>query len=175
MLERTVSAAQAFAEIAHAGQVRRGALREPYTVHLSEVAALVVQFGGSDVAVMAAWLHDTVEDCDVSFAELETRFGAQIAGFVAELTDDTALPKAERKRMHLVNAPGKTQEAALVKACDKLSNIRALAMSPPVDWSHDRKAAYLDWAAAVVDLLPSGADPVRAVFAEQLFRSKTTI
>lgn len=159
-----VALAEAFARKAHEGQVRRGAAAEPYAVHLAEVAALV-----------AAWLHDTVEDCGVPLSELEALFGAQVAGFVAELTDDGALEKPERKRMQLVNAPGKSPEAALVKACDKLSNIRALEMSPPVDWPVERKSAYLDWAEQVVELLPAAADPARATFAQQLIRSRATI
>lgn len=174
-MSNLVAMAEAFARAAHEGQVRRGAAAEPYAVHLAEVAALVAGFGGSDGAVMAAWLHDTVEDCGALPAELEAQFGADVAGFVAELTDDGALEKPERKRMQLVNAPGKSPEAALVKACDKLSNIRALEMSPPVDWPQARKAAYLDWAEQVVGLLPAGADPVREVFAQQLIRSRAAI
>lgn len=170
-----VALAEAFARKAHEGQVRRGAAAEPYAVHLAEVAALVARFGGTQEAVMAAWLHDTVEDCGVPLSELEALFGAQVAGFVAELTDDGALEKPERKRMQLVNAPGKSPEAALVKACDKLSNIRALEMSPPVDWPVERKSAYLDWAEQVVELLPAAADPARATFAQQLIRSRATI
>jgi (p)ppGpp synthase/HD superfamily hydrolase len=171
----TIEDARAFAGTAHAGQIRKGAAGEPYVVHLEEVAVLVAGAGGTTEAVMAAWLHDTVEDCDVALADLAARFGAGVAAIVAELTDDKTLPKAERKRMQVVHAPDKSATAALIKIADKLSNIRALAMSPPVDWTVERLLAYLDWAEEVVEALPDGADPLRAAFARQLAASRTAV
>lgn len=168
----TIKQARAFAEGAHAGQRRKGAAGEPYAVHLEEVAALVAGAGGGPAAVMAAWLHDAVEDCNVAPGDLRERFGAEVAAVVAELTDDKSLEKAERKRMQVVNAPGKSAIAALVKIADKLSNIRALEMSPPTDWPRERQLAYLDWAAEVVTALPAGADPLRPAFARQLAASR---
>ena len=146
--------ARAFAEAAHRGQTRKGAGREPYFTHLEEVAALVTRFGGDEETVMAAWLHDTVEDCGVISAGIAARFGARVAGMVAELTDDKSLPKAERKRLQQVNAPGKSPGAALVKLCDKLSNVRSVGQCPPEQWSQARRIAYVDWAEAVVAALP---------------------
>lgn len=150
----TINAAKAYAEQCHAGQTRKSAAAEPYFTHLEEVADLVAGFGGSEQALMAAWLHDTVEDCGVSVADITRLFGAQVAGFVAELTDDKSLPKPERKRLQQVNAPGKSPEAALVKLCDKLSNVRAVGMNPPVHWPQDRRVAYVDWTESVVGALP---------------------
>lgn len=156
--------AQSFAEIAHAGQTRKGAGREPYVIHLQEVADLVRQFGGSEEAIIAAWLHDTVEDCDVTFADLDARFGTNVSKIVAELTDDKTLPKPERKRLQIVNAPGKSPEAALVKLCDKMSNVRAVGAMPPVHWTHERRHAYIDWAETVVRALPLVSDAARKAF-----------
>lgn len=146
--------ARLFAKAAHHGQTRKGVGQEPYSIHLEEVAALVERFGGSETAIMAAWLHDTVEDCAVEPGDIRDKFGAGVAAVVAELTDDKSLPKPERKRMQVINAAGKSADAALVKLCDKISNIRAVAVSPPVHWSEDRKLAYVDWATEVVAALP---------------------
>lgn len=170
-----VDMARQFAEVAHAGQTRKGAGQEPYISHVAEVAALVAGFGGSEGQVMAAWLHDTVEDCGVLPAEIAERFGDEVAALVAELTDDKSLPKAERKELQVRCAPHKTDAAALIKICDKLSNIRAVGNAPPVHWPVARQAAYLDWAEAVVARLPSGADPVRAAFAEALAGSRRLV
>lgn len=167
--------ARRFAEAAHAGQTRKGAGREPYVVHLEEVATLVARFGGSRAQVMAAWLHDTVEDQGVSPDELEARFGPEVAGLVRELTDDKALDKAERKRLQIAHAPDKSPAAALVKICDKLSNIRAVADTPPLHWPVARQAAYLDWANAVVAALPEVAGAARAAFAGQLVLSRAAV
>ena len=68
----------------------------------------------------AAWLHDTVEDRPpTSFAEIENEFNVDIANIVRELTDDKSLPKAERKRLQIVNAIKKAEEGRLIKLADK--------------------------------------------------------
>ena len=147
--------AERFARVRHEGQFRKGKAQEPYTIHLEEVAALVERWSGSERAIAAAWLHDAVEDCPpTSVAELEALFGKEIAGILAELTDDKSLPKAERKKQQILNAPKKSNEASLVKLADKTSNIRAIANSPPDGWSLERRLEYIGWANTVVGHLP---------------------
>jgi hypothetical protein len=139
----------------HEGQFRKGKAQEPYTIHLEEVAALVERWSGSESAITAAWLHDTVEDCPpTSLAELETLFSKEVADIVAELTDNKALPKASRKEQQIINAPKKSNEASLVKLADKTSNIGAIANSPPEHWSLERRIEYIGWANTVVGNLP---------------------
>lgn len=150
-----IERARVFATERHDGQIRKGAAAEPYITHPQEVAALVEKWGGEETWVAAAWLHDTVEDCPpTSVAELETLFGAEIAALVAELTDDKALPKAERKALQVKNAAKKSAGAAMIKIADKCCNIRALRVSAPAGWGLERKLAYVDWANAVVGALP---------------------
>lgn len=161
-----VARAEAFARRHHAAHTRKGAAAEPYALHLAEVAALVRLWGGDDMAVTAAWLHDTVEDCDdVTDATIRGAFGAQVAGIVMELTDDKALPKPQRKRMQVTNAPHKSPRAALIKCADKTSNISAVGASPPVHWDQARREAYIAWGEEVVAALPGLPDPARAGFA----------
>lgn len=174
-MDERIAQAEAFARKAHAGQTRKGEGAEPYAIHLEEVAALVARFGGADEVIMAAWLHDTIEDCAVSEAEIRDRFGAAVAAMVVELTDDKALPKAERKRLQVVNAPGKSEGAALVKLCDKMSNVRAVGEAPPVHWPLARRMAYLDWAETVVAALPCGHEAARAEFAACLTASRAAV
>jgi len=150
-----VANAEAFARRCHAGQIRKGAACEPYTTHLEEVAALVAKWGGSEIEVAAAWLHDTVEDCPpTSFEDLEAEFGFQVADIVRELTDDKSLPKEQRKRLQVSNASKKSASAALVKLADKSSNVGALNHSPPTDWSRERRLEYVEWAETVINALP---------------------
>jgi hypothetical protein len=150
-----ISRAERFARVRHEGQFRKGKAQEPYTIHLEEVAVLVGRWSGSESAIAAAWLHDTVEDCPpTSLAELETLFSKEVADIVAELTDDKALPKASRKEQQIINAPKKSDEASLVKLADKTSNIGAIANSPPEDWSLARRLEYIAWANTVVGNLP---------------------
>jgi len=53
------------------------------------------------LTLQAALLHDTVEDTDTTMDEIEAEFGAEVAGIVAEVTDDKSLPKQERKRLQV--------------------------------------------------------------------------
>lgn len=155
-----------FAAQKHAGQRRKGASAEPYVNHVLEVAGLVADaLIESDVnLVMAALLHDTVEDTDVTRLELEQEFGSDVAELVAEVTDDRSLPKAERKRLQVVNAPHKSVRAQMIKLADKLSNLRAILSSPPRDWDEERKREYFEWAKQVVDALPSPNPGLKAEF-----------
>ena len=75
-----ISRAERFARVRHEGQFRKGKAKEPYTNHLAEVAALLERWSGSESAIAAAWLHDTVEDCPPpSVDELESLFGKDVA------------------------------------------------------------------------------------------------
>jgi len=151
-----IERAERFARVCHAGQFRKGAAKEPYTIHLEEVSSLVEKWGGSDEAIAAAWLHDTIEDCPpTSYEDLVSLFGKKVADFVAELTDDKSLPKQIRKELQIENAPKKSPEAALIKLADKSSNVGALSVSPPEDWPLERRLEYVKWATNVVEALPT--------------------
>lgn len=68
------------------------------------VAEILTDEGNvQDVEVIqAAILHDTVEDTDTSFDEIEAEFGVNVCQLVKEVTDDKSLPKAERKRLQVM-------------------------------------------------------------------------
>lgn len=87
---------------------------------------------------MAAILHDTVEDTNTTFSEIEEHFGPVICGIVREVTDDKSLPKQERKRLQIVHAKDSSYEAKLVKLADKLYNLRDLERVAPEGWTDVR-------------------------------------
>jgi (p)ppGpp synthase/HD superfamily hydrolase len=130
----------------------KGAAQEPYINHLLEVASLVAQAtDASDPAIIvAALLHDTVEDAGVTSEMIASQFGQHVADIVLEVTDDKSLPKDERKRLQVKHAPNKSREAKLIKLADKISNIRSIADSPAPDWSVERRLEYVEWAKRVV-------------------------
>lgn len=136
----------------HATQRRKGDAAEPYINHLLEVAALVGEAtgGGDPALVIAALLHDSIEDCGILRGEIEARFGADVAALVDAVTDDKSLPKLERKRLQIEHAAHASARAKLLKLADKTSNLRALAASPPAGWPIARQQEYLAWARAVV-------------------------
>ena len=69
---------------------------------------------------------------------------------MSEVTDDKNLPKAERKRLQIVNAPKKSARAKIIKLADKVSNLRSVADSPPSHWPAQRRLDYVAWAKQVV-------------------------
>ena len=156
----TLARAYHFAAARHVHQRRKGEAAEPYMNHLTEVAELVALAtrGTDPEVIVAAVLHDTVEDTDATFDELKAIFGERVAGLVAEVTDDKSLPKQTRKDLQVEHAAHASRGAQIIKLADKTSNLRSLASSPPADWSDDRRRDYVDWAARVVDVC-RGADP----------------
>lgn len=136
----------------HIAQRRKGPRDEPYVNHLLEVAALLAAAtDGSDVVLlMGGLLHDALEDTDATYEDLEQRFGPDVAALVAEVTDDKALPKEERKRLQIEKTAGKSRRAKLLKIADKTSNLRGLVQSPPAGWTEARLRDYVVWANDVV-------------------------
>jgi len=145
--------AACFAGEEHASERRKGAAQEPYINHLLEVAGLVANAltePDTDL-VIAAFLHDIIENTRVSKDDLLHKFGPDVAELVAEVTDDRSLPQAERKRRQIVHASHLSVRAQTIKLADKISNLRGILNSPPADWGLPRKREYFAFANKVVD------------------------
>lgn len=152
--------ALAFAAHKHRDGTRKGESKIPYINHPIAVANILVNEGGvtdSD-AIVAAILHDTVEDTETTLAELAREFGEQVATIVHEVSDDKSLAKEERKRRQVEHAPSLSPGARLVKLADKICNVRDIIADPPAGWPLERKQNYFDWAKEVVDQI-RGANP----------------
>src|SRR6516162_6767340 len=149
---RLVSEAAELAARRHNGMARKGRGNEPYINHLAEVARLLAQVtDGADAELVAAgWLHDTIEDTETTREELAEKFGERVAALVVECTDDMNLPKAERRRLQVVNASHKSPGAKLIKIADKVSNIGARILPNPSAEERDDLVDYTNWAEQVV-------------------------
>jgi GTP diphosphokinase / guanosine-3',5'-bis(diphosphate) 3'-diphosphatase len=136
----------------HVHQRRKGPAQEPYINHLVEVALLVADAtDGSDTdLVIAALLHDAIEDCEVPRELIAETFGEDVASLVEEVTDDKSLPKPVRKDEQIKTATMKSPRAKILKLADKTGNLRAVAASPPANWSVKRRKEYVDWSREVV-------------------------
>jgi guanosine-3',5'-bis(diphosphate) 3'-pyrophosphohydrolase len=137
----------------HRDQRRKGPDSSPYVNHPIEVAETLWREGGvRDIdVIVAAILHDTIEDTKTTPAEVEEHFGRSVRELVEEVTDDKSLSKAERKRLQVEHAPMLSPGAKQIKLGDKAANVRDVAFSPPADWPFDRRVDYLSWADSVVN------------------------
>ena len=160
--EDLLNRAYVYAMKAHGAQKR--ASGDPFFSHPLEVAAILTDLKLDDATIAAALLHDTIEDTDTTDEELRREFGGRIAAIVAEVTDDTALPKADRKRLQIEHAPHLSREAKLVKLADKICNLRDVAVRPPASWDLARRREYFDWAKRVVDGLRGTHPALEAAF-----------
>lgn len=110
---------------------RKGS-RTPYITHLFSVTALVGEHGGDEDQMVAAMLHDYLEDIPGATVEdLERRFGPRVAGMVLALSDSVGQPRPPwrgRKEAYLAKLRGEPGEVKLVSAADKLHNVRTIVM-----------------------------------------------
>ncbi|MBN8556597.1 MAG: bifunctional (p)ppGpp synthetase/guanosine-3',5'-bis(diphosphate) 3'-pyrophosphohydrolase [Proteobacteria bacterium] len=136
-LER-VRQAYRYADTAHLGQMRHSG--EPYITHPIAVAAQVAEWKLDASALMAALLHDTLEDCGVTKADLVERFGPQVAELVDGLTKLDKIQfntreegQAESFRKMLL-AMARDVRVILVKIADRLHNMRTMGDMPRSKW-----------------------------------------
>jgi len=157
-------AATQFAAERHVAQRRKGGDDIPYINHPIEVAHIIAQEGKvtTPSILMAALLHDTVEDTDTTIEEVEARFGPVVAGLVAEVTDDKRLTKVERKRLQVETASKKSHGAKIIKLADKTANLRDILNKPPAGWPRERQQQYAQWARAVSVGLKGANAPLEA-------------
>ena len=160
-----------FAAQCHAGQYRKDG-KTPYINHPLEVMNLVVSNveNPSTEMLIAAVLHDVVEDTNVTAAEIKHMFGPHVSKLVAELTDDKTLSKEERKRIQLAQVHELSEEGKLLRLCDKICNVYDILYAPPGDWDLIRRMDYIQWAKAVVDKI-RGIHPVLEMRFDELHRA----
>jgi (p)ppGpp synthase/HD superfamily hydrolase len=131
MLSERYDQALVLAHDLHRTQTRKGT-GIPYIAHLLAVSALVIEHGGDENQAIAALLHDAVEDQGgvETFDGIERRFGADVAGIVADCTDSWTEPKPPwrvRKEAYLLALPEKSPRSNLVSLADKTHNAEAIA------------------------------------------------
>lgn len=131
------------AKKAHRGQKR--ASGEPYVNHCVAVATIIAELGAPMPAVVAALLHDTVEDTSLELADIERDFGPEVAALVDGVTKLTQLPRVNRRRKKekpekgelakenlrkTFLAMGDDVRVVVIKLADRLHNMRTLSHLP---------------------------------------------
>jgi (p)ppGpp synthase/HD superfamily hydrolase len=121
-----IRAALNFAAGCHEGQTRDSD-NVPFVTHPVEVACLLNAAGYSDEVVAAGVLHDVIEDTPADRADLERRFGPEVARLVAAVSDDESIEDYGARKAALRDQVARAGEcAAAVFAADKISKVREL-------------------------------------------------
>lgn len=141
-----------FAAKKHTKQKRKGVDQQPYVNHVIEVLNLLANVGKIEDydILIAAVLHDTIEDTETTKEEIINLFGAKVCDYVLEVTDDKSLPKAVRKQLQIEHAPHLSDGAKCIKLGDKISNISDVLRNPPAGWSDERRLEYIEWGEKVI-------------------------
>lgn len=157
-----------FAARKHRDQRRKDQNASPYINHPIAVAETLWNVGQirDPVVIVAALLHDTVEDTDTSFDELESEFGKTVMELVSEVTDNKKLPSPIRKYLQVRHAKSLSPHARVLKLADKICNVHDIAFTPPANWSLKRRRDYVAWCESVVARIRGSNEPLETLFDE---------
>lgn len=107
--------------------------KDYFASHLVQVAQILMHVTKDNEIIAAAFLHDTLEDTDTTYEELEATFGKRIAGLVHEVTHEG---KKDEKGFYFPRL--ESRDAILIKFADRLSNLSRME-----SWDEKRKQHYL--------------------------------
>lgn len=162
-----------FAAVRHSAQRRKGPDAAPYVNHLIEVATLVANVGQVvDVDVLiAAVLHDVLEDTPTTADEVTERFGSRVCRFVQALSDDKSLPRRRRRQIALEELPQAEPLVHVIKLADLASNIKLL----PPNWTEERKREYLEWSEHAATICSPSCQPLADLYWERAGKTRTKL
>lgn len=133
------------AAILHKDQVRKGSTPFPYITHLFAVALIASDYTDDEDTVIAALLHDTIEDTDYTFEELEQDFGSAVSSYVAGVTQ--IVPREDHepdwraiKKAYVEGLKKAPLPSLIVAAADKIHNMRSIIeeyYTSPERFMHD--------------------------------------
>src|SRR5262249_35830423 len=140
---RPLLEAVAFAARAHQGQLRKDG-ETPYASHVFRVCLVLRHVFGIDdrQALMAAVLHDVIEDTTTDFDDLEERFGPEVAGWAAALCKDKRLPEHEREAAYVAQLAQAPWQVKAGKLADVFDNLMDSAHMRPAQRSRSFKNAH---------------------------------
>lgn len=129
------------ATILHKGQVRKGSAPIPYTAHLIAVSYIAMDYTDEEDVLIAALLHDTLEDTDYTAKELQEDFGGKVREIVESLsepksTEEKKYTWKEKKEQYAKKLKSAGEAALIIAAADKIHNMRSIVEEYYDD--HDR-------------------------------------
>jgi guanosine-3',5'-bis(diphosphate) 3'-pyrophosphohydrolase len=121
-----VKSAELLAKKKHSGRMRKDGIT-PYSKHLEDVVNRLKSLGVMDEEILCAgWLHDTIEDTDVTFDNLYEQFGNRVAVLVSSLSKNMSLPRRKREEAYVKQLKEASADTKLIKLCDISANLSDL-------------------------------------------------
>jgi len=118
--------AELFAKKKHSGMTRKDGIT-PYSKHLEDVVNRLKSLGVIDEELLCAgWLHDTIEDTDVTFDDLFEKYESKVAVLVLSLSKDMSLTRKKREKAYVKQLKEASFDAKLIKLCDISANLSDL-------------------------------------------------
>lgn len=119
------------ASVLHKNQLRKGSMPFPYITHLMAVSMILLDYTDDENTIVAALLHDTIEDTDYTEAELVEDFGGDIAEIVVALSEPKEqngkkLSWKEKKAAYAKQLHDAPEAALMIAAADKAHNFRTI-------------------------------------------------
>jgi (p)ppGpp synthase/HD superfamily hydrolase len=164
------------AALAHQGQKVPGT-KISYIMHLSFVSMEIIAAlniepeRDGNLAIQCAILHDTIEDTNTTFEQLESEFGAKIANGVLALSKDSSLEKSLQMADSLRRIKQQPQEIWMVKLADRISNLQP----PPQHWKEDKIIKYREEAIIIYEALKDASPFLAARLAGKIENYKDFI
>ena len=117
------------AAVLHKDQLRKGSMPFPYVTHLVATAFTLIDYTRDEDVIIAALLHDALEDTDYTIDELQEDFGGRVREIVETVTEPRSTPEKkitwhDKKRIYAKQLKKGSNEALLVAAADKIHNFR---------------------------------------------------
>jgi (p)ppGpp synthase/HD superfamily hydrolase len=150
----------------HSGTTRDDGLT-PYAVHPIRVAESLRRVCNErdENTLIAALLHDTIEDTGVNFDDIAVLFGEEVAGLVAELTNDNRLPKVRRRADMIEHLPHLSPKAKRIKLADRLDNVLDLVRGAGTT---EKRQRYHSETERLLQALAGACEPLESAIREAL-------
>lgn len=147
----------------HASQRRKGN-GEPYINHPMRVASMVADSTSEEDVVIAAVLHDVIEDGDISFDDIESRFGSRVRVLLEGVTDDPSIKnmqRSERKEAQAQKLRFKCSDVKLIKLADQTDNIESLLASLGA-WDAEKARVYASTSICILNTCQEASNSLHA-------------
>lgn len=131
--KKLIADACLFAENAHLGQKRKNG--EDYINHLRRGSSILYEWGASDIIISAYYLHDSVEDTEVTLDDIRKRFGERVALLVDGVTEVENDPAGQKTLQKIAQYSAKDLGVLLIKLADRIDNLESPAS---LEWKMQR-------------------------------------